>query len=851
MRPVLLILHRAGDACIAEGFAMSRCRHLAIRLVLISVLALATQPALAASGTVSTCDWASFDAVHGAAPVGGTITFACAGTITPPATVTISSNTVLDGNGNAVVFDGGDALRLFDVAVGASLELRELTLQRGRADEGGAVRTAGVLTVVDTVFRGNRAVTNGAPYGGAIHGKPSSTISITGSTFEDNRAEGDAAAQAPSGGPTPIGNAFGGALYTTGTLTTLTQTVFRRNRVDAPSTGEGGAVWIETGGPVDWTDLVFEDNQARGQGGMAAGGAIFLEDVGSPSRLERASFVRNQAIAGSDGGFGNSAEGGALREDGGVETLRDLTFLDNLAQGGAGTAFDGGDAKGGALTVLRGIGRNLTFSGNRTIGGDSVSGVGGSARGGAVILADPLGLKHSTITSNQAIAGAGGAGAGVAQGGGIYVIEVSGELASNLLEGNFTEVGGVATPQDCYVDGTGQASLGYNVVSAPGNCSFAAIGDQVGAPPSLLPVGHRGCVLPLPDGSCLPTHPVAILSAAADGGSCTASGLSADARGAPRPWDDPRIANVADGCDSGAFESRDEDGDLVEDSVDACLEFVDPTNVDFDQPPGTVAHWGFNDAAGAVATDSVGGHDGSVTGASWALGAVNGALHFDGSGDSVAVAHHADLDFENDDEMTLAMWLKLPVNQVDTSAPSNAILIKRSTGGFAYHVYLRNQTNTRPGQISLFRGDGVGSRTLHTGVAINDNQWHHVVFVAAAGELRTYVDGTLSNTLANNLTGSTANTANVQIGTRLAGDIDGITVVRRALSNLEIAELAASWPGRDGVGTACDNCPAVPNPSQADADLDGIGDLCDACPDDPSNLCPIFRDGFETVAPTP
>ena len=58
----------------------------------------------------------------------------------------------------------------------------------------------------------------------------------------------------------------------------------------------------------------------------------------------------------------------------------------------------------------------------------------------------------------------------------------------------------------------------------------------------------------------------------------------------------------------------------------------------------------------------------------------------------------------------------------------------------------------------------------------------------------------------------------------------------QGFQEIDAVRLSGYVRGGDGVGTACDNCPTVSNPDQADADLDGAGDLCDC-----STLDPVAR----------
>jgi hypothetical protein len=96
------------------------------------------------------------------------------------------------------------------------------------------------------------------------------------------------------------------------------------------------------------------------------------------------------------------------------------------------------------------------------------------------------------------------------------------------------------------------------------------VSDVSGAQPAVFV--EQGCVSVLPDGACVPTVPIDQDSPATDAGSCAAASIAADARGVPRPFDLEFVADADDGCDTGAFEAIDADGDTFTEAAD-CAPF--------------------------------------------------------------------------------------------------------------------------------------------------------------------------------------------------------------------------------------------------------------------------------------
>ncbi len=347
--------------------------------------------------------------------------------------------------GGAVRLDGGQDNRITDTV------FVDNEASGGNANGGAVFATnsgnfglpAPSLTLSGLTFENNRAFGvaipgfNGAAIGGALYMLIEGPISLTDSQFVGNAALGADDIAGSQGGRAWGGAVYAGASGFGAATLTIRDTNFLANLArsgDSKVTGglsEGGALYLF--GPTTITGGTFAGNSAvSGAGGVGAfsvvgayGGAI---RGGSSSSIDGTSFIGNSAI-GSDGVAGNDgglAMGGAIAFAGGPIT--NALFVGNTAVGGrggdaigSGTGGKGGDAFGGALEYFGGTVSNSTFLANSALGGRGgkgrgagTGGAGGVGIGGAISFGQfgpgTLDVSDSLFSFNQAIGGKGGSG---------------------------------------------------------------------------------------------------------------------------------------------------------------------------------------------------------------------------------------------------------------------------------------------------------------------------------------------------------------------------------------------------------------------------------------------------------
>jgi hypothetical protein len=450
------------------------------------------------SGSTNVVYSADEASLRAAISIGGWVGLGFNGTITITNTINITNNVILDGSGVSAIISGGNAVRLFYVAPGASLFATNLTLANGSciitngaagtpADAGAVYNDGGTVTLVSCLLTNNSAqslvYSNGLARGGAIFNNGGS-VSLFGSSLSNNEVVGGLVGGSDidySGMHAALG--LGGAIFTTNGSFNIVNCVINNNSCQSAanpynaSASYGGALF-QSSGSLNITHSLFATNLTLGGDGFyiglqgtspapAYGGA--LATASGTVDIDHSQFIGNTAQAGSNGSGSSHAFGGAIYNTATIN-IESSAFSGNQALSGNNNLAAGSlSVYGGAIYNL-GIAalNSCSIYSNCAKGGTSdnhyfVGWPGGDGLGGGIFNGSLLAATNCTIALNSAISGSGSPSLGPGYTAGINGNAIGGGVF-NGASAIFTALNVTIASNSCVAQGAG--FVGSNGVAA-------------------------------------------------------------------------------------------------------------------------------------------------------------------------------------------------------------------------------------------------------------------------------------------------------------------------------------------------------------------------------------------------
>ena len=297
---------------------------------------------------------------------------------------------------------------------------------------GGAICSAGDLTLVNGEFSGNHALNGGAIYN-------TGTLTIENGTFSDNHANGT---YTPNSGGTAASysGGGGGAIYNNGTLTV--------GGTFANNTGFSGGAIRNLGTLTVDDGSYFNNNYAN-----VAGGAIY--NSGTLNIGNNVTFHNNSSFIAEgdlDVSSGGSEMGAAIYSEGTASSQKLITM-------GNGVKFTNNSSYGGTLYLFGSndvtIGDNLEFSGNT---GTAAASIRTSNNGSNGVTVMTIG-DNALFTNNEVLSGVAGAAIMLGNSGDEVTVGNNAVISDNIGSAIWNSAGSITFGSNLTVTGNTASTI--------------------------------------------------------------------------------------------------------------------------------------------------------------------------------------------------------------------------------------------------------------------------------------------------------------------------------------------------------------------------------------------------------